>query len=92
MTLETILSSGILNYLVGFLIIAGIYALFTLGLNVQFGETGLINFGIAGFLRHRRIHGGLGHEAAALPANWPAIPSRRSASTSRFSWVSSPRR
>ena len=49
MTLETILSSGILNYLVGFLIVAGIYALFTLGLNVHFGETGLINFGIAGF-------------------------------------------
>ena len=49
MTLEMVLSSGILNYLVGFLIIAGIYALFTLGLNVQFGETGLINFGIAGF-------------------------------------------
>ena len=49
MTVEAILSSGILNYLVGFLIVASIYALFTLGLNVHFGDTGLINFGVAGF-------------------------------------------
>ena len=49
MALETILSSGILNYLIGFLIVASVYALLTMGLNVHFGNTGLINFGVAGF-------------------------------------------
>ena len=41
--------SGILNYLVGFVIMAGIYAIFSLGLNVHWGFTGLFNIGIAGF-------------------------------------------
>ena len=40
---------GILNYLVGFAIMAGIYAIFALGLNVHWGFTGLSNIGIAGF-------------------------------------------
>jgi branched-chain amino acid transport system permease protein len=40
---------GILAYLVSFAIMAGIYAIFCLGLNIQWGYTGLFNIGIAGF-------------------------------------------
>ncbi|UCB46134.1 MAG: branched-chain amino acid ABC transporter permease [Spirochaetota bacterium] len=40
---------GLLGYLVSFAIMAGIYAVFCLGLNVQWGYTGLFNIGIAGF-------------------------------------------
>jgi branched-chain amino acid transport system permease protein len=40
---------GILSFLVGFAIMAAIYAIFSMGLNVQWGYTGLLNFGIAGF-------------------------------------------
>lgn len=40
---------GVINYLVGFAIMAGIYAVFALGLNVHWGFTGLFNIGIAGF-------------------------------------------
>jgi len=40
---------GIANYLVLFLTIAGVYALLTLGLNVQWGYTGILNIGVAAF-------------------------------------------
>ncbi len=40
---------GILAYLVSLVILAGIYAVFCLGLNIQWGYTGLFNIGIAGF-------------------------------------------
>ena len=40
---------GVLDYLVGFAIVAGIYAIFSLGLNVHWGFTGLFNIGVAGF-------------------------------------------
>ncbi|MEO1092320.1 MAG: branched-chain amino acid ABC transporter permease [Pseudomonadota bacterium] len=40
---------GLLAYLVFFLTFAGIYALLTLGLNVQWGYTGMLNVGIAAF-------------------------------------------
>ena len=40
---------GILSFLTSFAIMASIYAIFSLGLNVQWGYTGLLNFGIAGF-------------------------------------------
>ena len=40
---------GILNYLLFFSITAGVYAVLTLGLNVQWGYTGLFNIGVAGF-------------------------------------------
>lgn len=40
---------GILAYLVSLAIMAGIFAVFTLGLNIQWGYTGLFNIGIAGF-------------------------------------------
>jgi branched-chain amino acid transport system permease protein len=41
--------SGLLFYLVGFLIAGGIYAILCLALNVQWGMGGLFNAGIAGF-------------------------------------------
>src|SRR4051812_4428505 len=41
--------SGLLNVLVFTGIFAGIYALLSLGLNLQWGYTGLFNVGIAGF-------------------------------------------
>ena len=40
---------GIVDYTTGFAIVAAIYAIFTLGLNVHWGYTGLFNIGIAGF-------------------------------------------
>ena len=40
---------GVTNYAVGFVIMAGIYSIFALGLNVHWGYTGLFNIGIAGF-------------------------------------------
>jgi len=40
---------GILGYLTGFAIMAIIYSVFALGLNVHWGYTGLFNIGIAGF-------------------------------------------
>ena len=46
--------AGILNYLVGFFIMVGIYGIFSLGLNLQWGFTGLFNAGIAGSLRWER--------------------------------------
>lgn len=41
--------SGLTAYMVSFLIMAGIYSVFSLGLNVQWGYTGLFNIGVAGF-------------------------------------------
>jgi len=40
---------GIINYLVFFGITAGTYAVLSLGLNLQWGYTGLFNIGVAGF-------------------------------------------
>ncbi|MDP6271788.1 MAG: branched-chain amino acid ABC transporter permease [Alphaproteobacteria bacterium] len=40
---------GILNYLMFLITMAGIYGVMTLGLNLQWGLTGLFNVGIAGF-------------------------------------------
>ena len=39
----------ILHFLAGFAIMASIYAIFALGLNVHWGYTGLFNIGVAGF-------------------------------------------
>ena len=41
--------AGLSSYLVSLVIMAGIYAVFSLGLNIQWGYTGLFNIGIAGF-------------------------------------------
>ncbi len=40
---------GILDFLVAFAVMATIYAIFSMALNVHWGYTGLLNFGIAGF-------------------------------------------
>lgn len=40
---------GVISYLVFFATMAGIYAVLCLGLNIQWGYTGLFNIGIAGF-------------------------------------------
>jgi branched-chain amino acid transport system permease protein len=40
---------GLISYLVSLIILSGIYAIFSLGLNIQWGYTGLFNIGIAGF-------------------------------------------
>jgi branched-chain amino acid transport system permease protein len=49
MGLLWIVPSGILAYLVSLIIMASIFAVISLGLNVQWGYTGLFNIGIAGF-------------------------------------------
>ena len=38
-----------IEFLIGFAILVGIYSVFTLGLNVHWGYTGLFNIGVAGF-------------------------------------------
>lgn len=40
---------GILAYLVSFSVMASVFAILSLGLNVQWGYTGLFNIGVAGF-------------------------------------------
>lgn len=45
--METII--GLLSYITFFLTYAGIFALLCLGLNIQWGYTGIFNIGIAGF-------------------------------------------
>ena len=59
--------SGIVSYLAGFAIMAGIYAVFALGLNVHWGFTGLFNIGIAGFFA-------LGAYTTALLTTQPPDP------------------
>mgnify|MGYP000962705211 FL=1 len=41
--------TGLLAYSVFFLTIAGIYAIIVMGLNIQWGFTGLFNAGVVGF-------------------------------------------
>jgi branched-chain amino acid transport system permease protein len=41
--------TGLFSYLVFFLILASIYAIMALGLNLQWGYTGLFNIGVVGF-------------------------------------------
>ena len=55
------------NYLSGFFVLTGIYAIFTLGLNVHWGFTGLFNIGIAGFFA-------LGAYTSALVTTVPPDP------------------
>ena len=59
--------NGIIDYLVGFAIMAMIYGIFALGLNVHWGFTGLFNIGIAGFFA-------LGAYTAALLTSPPPDP------------------
>ncbi len=48
--LAYVVPPGVLVYLVSFAIMASIFAILSLGLNVQWGYTGLFNIGIAGFV------------------------------------------
>ncbi len=57
----------IISYAAGFAIMAGIYAVFSLGLNIHWGATGLFNIGIAGFFA-------LGAYTAALLTTQPPDP------------------
>ena len=57
----------IVFFLAGFGILAGIYAIFTLGLNVHWGYTGLFNIGVAGFFA-------LGAYTSALLTTAPPSP------------------
>ena len=59
--------AGIASYAVGFAIMAGIYAVFALGLNVHWGYIGLFNIGIAGFFA-------LGAYTTALLTTQPPDP------------------
>lgn len=59
--------SGVVGYLTGFAIMAVIYAIITLGLNVHWGYTGLFNIGIAGFFA-------LGAYTSALVTTAPPDP------------------
>src|SRR5690625_112456 len=47
--LTEVLSTGYLQYLLDFSIMASIYALVALGLNSQWGYNGHLNFGVVGF-------------------------------------------
>ena len=40
---------SIFNYLSTYIVIAGIYAIFSLGLNIHWGYTGIFNIGISAF-------------------------------------------
>jgi len=55
---------GVVNYLVFFAITAGTYGVLSLGLNLQWGYTGLFNIGVAGFYA-------VGAYAAALVSGPP---------------------
>ena len=54
-------------YLVSILTVAGIYAVLTLALNLQYGFTGLINFGVVGFYGLGAYASGIGTETFGLP-------------------------
>jgi branched-chain amino acid transport system permease protein len=56
---------GTLNFFVAFLTAVAIYAIFTLGLNIQWGYTGVFNFGVLGFFM-------LGAYTAAIVTKAPA--------------------
>lgn len=49
LTLNVVLPAGTLSYVTTFVLMGSIYAVLTLGLNVQWGYTGLFNIGIAAF-------------------------------------------
>jgi branched-chain amino acid transport system permease protein len=57
--------SSTFSFFVSFLTLVGIYAIFTLGLNIQWGYTGVFNFGVLGFFM-------LGAYTAAIITKSPA--------------------
>ncbi|PZQ48132.1 MAG: branched-chain amino acid ABC transporter permease [Rhodovulum sulfidophilum] len=54
-------------YLVAILTIASIYVILALALNLQFGMTGLMNFGVVGFFGIGAYASGIGTETLGLP-------------------------
>ncbi len=56
-----------LEFLIAFLILVGVYSVFTLGLNLHWGYTGLFNIGVAGFFA-------LGAYTASLLTIRPPLP------------------
>lgn len=56
------------SYLLAVVVVALIYTLLTLGLNLQYGFTGLINFGIVGFFAIGAYTSGL-----LVQAGWPLL-------------------
>jgi branched-chain amino acid transport system permease protein len=55
------------SYLVAILTVAGIYSILALALNLQFGLTGLINFGVVGFYGLGAYASGISTETFHLP-------------------------
>lgn len=55
------------SYLVAILTVAGIYAILALALNLQFGLTGLINFGVVGFYGLGAYASGISTETFHMP-------------------------
>lgn len=55
------------SYLVAILTVAGIYTILALALNLQFGLTGLINFGVVGFYGLGAYASGISTETFHLP-------------------------
>lgn len=55
------------SYLVAILTVAGIYSILALALNLQFGLTGLINFGVVGFYGIGAYASGISTETFHLP-------------------------
>jgi len=62
--------ASIINYLSGFAVLATVYAVLALGLNVHWGATGLLNLGIAGFFA-------LGAYTSALLTTAPPDPGKQ---------------
>lgn len=58
--------SGIFSYLIFFLVLASIYGITSMGLNLQWGYTGLFNIGVAGFFA-------IGAYAYAILASAPSF-------------------
>lgn len=59
---------GLMMFLIGFATLAGIYAISCLGLNINWGFTGLFNIGIAGFFA-------VGAYTSAILTAGPSVPS-----------------
>ena len=64
---------GLILHIGSFLVIAGIYAIINVGLNVHYGHTGLFNIGIAAFFRVGRVYGVDIGDAATESRSLPAV-------------------
>ena len=64
---------GIILHIGGLLVIAGIYAIINVGLNVHYGHTGLFNIGIAAFFALGAYTASISGDAAAKSRPLSAI-------------------